>query len=193
MGAAEELNEKIVAQGNKVRDLKASKAEKIAIKAEVDVLLSLKAEFKQACGMDWKPGMTLPTAVEKENKAPSGGAIEYSGGGLTPEQAKDFENATTEALDMSIKNCGDLIRKLKQDKADKDTIQKEVKVLLLLKDLYKKKSGQDWKPPESSASGKESSKKEKKQEEKEKAEGYNTTLSLLSQHSILPFLYCLLF
>ena len=52
----EELNDKIVAQGNKVRDLKAAKADKAAVKAEVDALLALKTEFKAAFGSEWKPG-----------------------------------------------------------------------------------------------------------------------------------------
>ena len=52
----EELNDKIAAQGNKVRDLKAAKADKAAVKAEVDALLALKAEFKSAFGSEWKPG-----------------------------------------------------------------------------------------------------------------------------------------
>ena len=52
----EELNDKIAAQGNKVRDLKAAKADKAAVKAEVDALLALKAEFKSTFGSEWKPG-----------------------------------------------------------------------------------------------------------------------------------------
>jgi bifunctional glutamyl/prolyl-tRNA synthetase len=42
-------------QGNKVRDLKTSKADKSAIDAEVKSLLSLKAEYKTITGTDWKP------------------------------------------------------------------------------------------------------------------------------------------
>ena len=48
---------------------------------------------------------------------------------------------------MKITSVGDLIRKLKAEKASKDAIDTEVKVLLSLKDLFKKKTGQDWKPP----------------------------------------------
>ena len=47
---------------------------------------------------------------------------------------------------MKIKNCGDLIRKLKGEKVDKSQIQLEVNVLLKLKDAFKKRTGQDWKP-----------------------------------------------
>ena len=51
---ADAVNEKIVAQGNKVRELKGAKAEKAEIKAAVDVLLSLKAEYKSLAGMDFE-------------------------------------------------------------------------------------------------------------------------------------------
>jgi hypothetical protein len=39
-----------------------------------------------------------------------------------------------------------LIRRLKLEKAEKEIIDGEVKVLLLLKNLYKEKTGQEWKP-----------------------------------------------
>lgn len=61
--SGEDKNKEIVAQGNKIRELKASKADKGTIKAEVDVLLKLKAEFKSITGKDWKP--------ETEGKAAS--------------------------------------------------------------------------------------------------------------------------
>ena len=47
---ADAVNEKIVAQGNQVRELKAAKAGKPEIKAAVDVLLALKAEYKSLAG-----------------------------------------------------------------------------------------------------------------------------------------------
>jgi hypothetical protein len=50
---------------------------------------------------------------------------------------------------MNITSCGDYIRKIKAEKASKDQIQTEVKVLLVLKNLYKSKTGQDWKPASS--------------------------------------------
>lgn len=48
--SAAELNQKIIDQGNKIRDLKAAKADKNAIKTEVDTLLALKGEFKKVFG-----------------------------------------------------------------------------------------------------------------------------------------------
>merc|ERR1719193_1971032 len=53
-----ELNLKIVAQGDKVRSMKESKAAKSAIAEEVKVLLELKQKFKNATGCEWKPEAT---------------------------------------------------------------------------------------------------------------------------------------
>ena len=50
MSAADAVNDKIVAQGNKVRELKGAKADKAEVKAAVDVLLALKAEYKSLSG-----------------------------------------------------------------------------------------------------------------------------------------------
>ena len=47
--------------------------------------------------------------------------------------------------DQKIRVCGDLVRKLKSEKAEKSVVDAEVKVLLVLKDLFKAKSGgQVW-------------------------------------------------
>ena len=54
------LNEAIIAQGNKVRDLKVAKADKAVIDCEVKDLLSLKTKYKSVTGQDWKPGTTPP-------------------------------------------------------------------------------------------------------------------------------------
>ena len=57
---------------------------------------------------------------------------------------------------------------MKQEKATKDIIDREVAVLSLLKELYKKKTGADWKPKSAEPP------KEKKEEAKpavEKADG----------------------
>ena len=50
-----EVDGKIKAQGDKVRQLKTDKAEKAEIEAAVKTLLELKAEYKAATGKDWKP------------------------------------------------------------------------------------------------------------------------------------------
>lgn len=51
-GVAQALNEKIAAQGNSVRDLKAQKADKSKIDEAVKGLLALKAEYKEATGQE---------------------------------------------------------------------------------------------------------------------------------------------
>ncbi|CAK8692627.1 unnamed protein product [Clavelina lepadiformis] len=50
-----DLYEKVTAQGDTVRKLKSEKASKEKVEAAVKVLLSLKAEYKQATGTDYKP------------------------------------------------------------------------------------------------------------------------------------------
>ena len=65
------INTKIVAQGDKIRELKAQKAEKSVVTAEVNVLLALKGEYKKATGQEWKPGCVPPAAAAA---APSTGA-----------------------------------------------------------------------------------------------------------------------
>merc|ERR1712141_918871 len=45
-----QLNDDIIAQGNKVRQLKTEKADEVAIKTAVDTLLGLKAKFKKVVG-----------------------------------------------------------------------------------------------------------------------------------------------
>jgi len=116
-----EIDAKINEQGNKIRELKAAKSEKALIEPEVKLLLGLKAEFKEATGIDWKPGVTLPNT----------------------------ENAPTnksDEIDNKIKEQGDRIRKMKDAKASKADIEPQVKILLNLKSEFKEATGKDWKP-----------------------------------------------
>jgi bifunctional glutamyl/prolyl-tRNA synthetase len=78
-------------------------------------------------------------------------------------------NTSAEALNTNIISCGDYIRKIKAEKASKDQILSEVKVLKLLKDMYKSKTGQDWQP----SGGQEAAKPKAvaKKQPVEKAEG----------------------
>lgn len=159
---ADAVNEKIVAQGDKIRDLKSKKADKAAVKAEVDVLLALKAEFKSLAGKDWKPAATAaatPSPGKKEQPQKCG--IIGGGGALTDADKENLSSAAAADLDMRICNCGDRIRKLKSEKAD---VSEDVKTLLFLKGLYRQKAGQDWQPPEKRISD-DNNKKKKKQEE----------------------------
>ncbi|XP_058055585.1 bifunctional glutamate/proline--tRNA ligase [Anopheles bellator] len=127
-----ELNDKIVSQGDLVRELKAKKAPKVDIDAAVKELLALKAQYKQATGgHEWKPGCVPPPV-------PAGVA-----------------STTNEAilLEQKIATQGEKIRALKGRKADKATVDAEVSVLLKLKADYKSATGKDWKPAVAAVSG----------------------------------------
>merc|ERR1712062_233278 len=50
-------------------------------------------------------------------------------------------------LGAKVEAQGDLVRKLKADKADKAKVDEAVKQLLALKADYKAATGNDWKPP----------------------------------------------
>ncbi|KAJ8925847.1 hypothetical protein NQ315_009699 [Exocentrus adspersus] len=117
--------QKISAQGEKVRDLKAKKANKAAIDPEVQALLSLKAEYKALTGKDWKPG-AVPSASANQV--------------VTPVPVDE------NTLLQKIAAQGDKVRDVKAKKADKATIDAEVKVLLALKADYKTVTGKEWKP-----------------------------------------------
>ncbi|XP_037079288.1 bifunctional glutamate/proline--tRNA ligase-like, partial [Pollicipes pollicipes] len=123
--SASQLHERIAAQGDKVRQLKTDKADKVAVDAEVKTLLALKAEFKAAAGQDWKPGMKIPDAAAA----------------TVPADANAASN-----LAQKIAAQGDKVRQLKTDKADKVAVEAEVKTLLALKAEFKAATGQDWKP-----------------------------------------------
>jgi len=117
-----EIDAKIKAQGDKIRELKAAKSAKDVIDPEVKILLALKAEFKTATGIDWKPGVTVPGAAN-------------TGSGKADE------------IEVKIKSQGDKVRELKSAKAEKSAIDEAVKILLALKSEYKEATGKDWKPP----------------------------------------------
>uniref|UniRef100_A0A8D8TL22 Bifunctional glutamate/proline--tRNA ligase n=1 Tax=Cacopsylla melanoneura TaxID=428564 RepID=A0A8D8TL22_9HEMI len=123
---AVDLNEKIKAQGEKVRKLKAEKADKAAITAEVSALLSLKTEFKSVTGKDWTPD-AAPTGKPATTTPPA-------------------SDVNADELNKKITEQGDKIRKLKGEKADKATITAEVTALLSLKTEYKSVTGKDWSP-----------------------------------------------
>ncbi|KAG5332324.1 SYEP ligase, partial [Acromyrmex heyeri] len=125
---AEKISEEIKKQGDKVRNLKSSKADKSIIDQEVKVLLSLKSDYKNATGQDWKPDDSKVVSIESKIKP------------------GNQEISKAEKISEEIKKQGDKIRNLKSSKADKSIIDQEVKVLLSLKSDYKNTTGQDWKP-----------------------------------------------
>ncbi|XP_069699060.1 bifunctional glutamate/proline--tRNA ligase [Periplaneta americana] len=121
---ATKLNEQIQQQGDVVRKLKSEKAAKEAIDAEVKKLLLLKSEFKNVTGTEWKPGVSVSSVTS------SGKVSETS----------------AETLNTKIAQQGDKVRQLKSQKAPKETIDAEVKILLSLKSEFKSVTGIDWKP-----------------------------------------------
>jgi len=116
-----DIDAKIKAQGDKIRELKTAKSGKDVIDPEVKILLALKADFKAATGIDWKPGVEVPGAA---SSSASLGAD----------------------IDGKIKAQGDAVRKLKSAKADKAEVDAAVKLLLQLKADFKAATGNDWKP-----------------------------------------------
>lgn len=67
---ATQLSDKIAQQGATVRDLKAQKADKSKVDAEVKILLALKGQYKELTGQEWKPADGPATAAAPRSKAP---------------------------------------------------------------------------------------------------------------------------
>ncbi|XP_046652863.1 bifunctional glutamate/proline--tRNA ligase-like isoform X1 [Daphnia pulicaria] len=119
------LHEQVQTQGEKVRDLKANKADKTQIDTAVKELLALKSKFKLATGMEWKADSAIPSQVEKQD---------------------NDSTLNVDKLDAAIKACGDQVRDLKAKKADKGEIDAAVKELLSLKASFKSSFGVEWGP-----------------------------------------------
>ncbi|KAM9273152.1 bifunctional glutamate/proline--tRNA ligase isoform 6-T6 [Cariama cristata] len=119
---------KVSAQGDIVRDLKAKKAAKEDIDKAVKQLLALKAEYKEKTGQEYKPGNPPVSVTEQSSKLEISGTLD------------------NKALYDKVAEQGELVRKLKTEKAPKDEIDEAVKLLLSLKADYKEKTGQDYKP-----------------------------------------------
>lgn len=134
-GVVVDLLNKIAAQGDQIRQLKASKADKTVIDPAVKLLLALKADYKSLTGQEWKPGTTAPSAATSS-------PVKTDVIDLTNE----CSSAGVAGILGKIKDQGDKIRKLKSEKANKATIDPEVKALLALKAEYKNLTGKDWTP-----------------------------------------------
>ncbi|XP_077096243.1 bifunctional glutamate/proline--tRNA ligase [Siphateles boraxobius] len=123
---------RVAEQGEVVRKLKAEKAPKEQVDAAVKQLLAVKAEFKQLTGQDYKPGLAPPTSSPPQ-PAPSS----------DPAPSPDSSPA---AIYGHVSEQGELVRKLKAEKASKEQVDAAVKQLLALKAEYKQVTGQDYKP-----------------------------------------------
>ncbi|KAK5648583.1 hypothetical protein RI129_003475 [Pyrocoelia pectoralis] len=119
----QQLNDEIIAQGDAVRSLKSQKAAKTEVDAAVQILLHLKAEYKELTSTEWKPGCVPPNSEK---------AVANS--------------ANINDLSVQISAQGDKVRTLKSQKASKDIVDIEVKQLLNLKNSYKQITGTNWTP-----------------------------------------------
>ncbi|XP_033626756.1 bifunctional glutamate/proline--tRNA ligase-like [Asterias rubens] len=122
------LINQITAQGDEVRKLKAEEASKETVTAAVKILLSLKADYKAQTGTDYKPPASGASKVEKKEPV-----------------------TDTTALVGKITVQGDKVRQLKTDKAHKEAVDAEGKILRSLKAQYKKETGSNYKPPAADA------------------------------------------
>nr|XP_014425261.1 bifunctional glutamate/proline--tRNA ligase isoform X3 [Pelodiscus sinensis] len=122
---------RVVAQGDVVRDLKAKKASKEDIDAAVKQLLALKVDYKEKTGQEYKPGNPPAAAVAVSNVS----SVSETSSIL---ESKDLYDKVAEQ--------GEVVRKLKAEKASKDQISAAVKVLLNLKADYKQQTGQEYQP-----------------------------------------------
>merc|ERR1712192_152810 len=158
MGA--EIEAKIVAQGDKIRELKTAKAAKDAIQPEVATLLALKAEYKAATGADWKPPAAPSKAAPAKAPAKAASPPKVEGPALS---------GAAKELDAKVAAAGEKVRALNTAKAEKAEVDEAVKVLLALKADFKAAAGFDWKPAGAGAGEqkKEKGGKGNKQEEKE--------------------------
>uniref|UniRef100_A0A8C3T7J9 Bifunctional glutamate/proline--tRNA ligase n=1 Tax=Chelydra serpentina TaxID=8475 RepID=A0A8C3T7J9_CHESE len=123
---------RVSAQGDMVRDLKGKKAAKEDIDAAVKQLLALKVEYKEKTGQEYKPG-----------NPPAAAAVAVPNVSSTPQTSSSLDS---KFLYDKIVEQGEVVRKLKAEKAPKDKVDEAVKLLLSLKAEYKEKTGQDYKP-----------------------------------------------
>ncbi|XP_012582375.1 PREDICTED: bifunctional glutamate/proline--tRNA ligase isoform X2 [Condylura cristata] len=145
------LYDEVAAQGEVVRKLKAEKAPKAKVSEAVECLLSLKAQYKEKTGKDYIPGQppvsqTPPSSLTNNNSKPVGPE--------TPEAKVLFDKVASQ---------GEVVRKLKAEKASKDQVDTAVQELLQLKSQYKSLTGVEYKPV--SATGTEDKDKKKKEKE----------------------------
>uniref|UniRef100_A0A8C0ERS0 Bifunctional glutamate/proline--tRNA ligase n=1 Tax=Bubo bubo TaxID=30461 RepID=A0A8C0ERS0_BUBBB len=140
---------RVSAQGDIVRDLKAKKAAKEDIDKAVKQLLALKAEYKEKTGQEYKPGNPPVSVAEQSSKLETSGTLD------------------SKALYDKVAEQGEVVRKLKAEKAPK-VIDAAVKELLQLKAQYKTVAGVDYKPVSASGADDKDKKKKEKENKSEK-------------------------
>ncbi|XP_050354067.1 bifunctional glutamate/proline--tRNA ligase [Nymphalis io] len=143
---AETINKDIIEQGDLVRSLKASKAEKAKIDEAVKALLNLKANYKAATGQDWKPGAAPATTDATTKEANKAAAVQDKKPKSQTPVSQESDDSKVALLLVQIAAQGDKVRRIKAEKADKGVIDVEVKNLLNLKAQFKAITGTDWTP-----------------------------------------------
>ncbi|XP_066559090.1 bifunctional glutamate/proline--tRNA ligase isoform X2 [Amia ocellicauda] len=156
--------ERVSQQGELVRKLKAEKAPKDQVDAAVKELLALKAQFKQLTGQDYKPGMAPPSpAPAQSNPAPQKS---------TPAPSQPSSTPEVQALFAEVSQQGELVRRLKAEKASKDQVDGAVKSLLDLKSRYRTLTGEEYRPAGTPpAQDKKKKEKENKSEKQQSGAG----------------------
>lgn len=172
-GQVSDLNEKIILQGDTVRNLKTQKAAKCDVDAAVKILLDLKAEYKKASGQDWKPpAAAAPVQVKAAPAQAKAAPAQAKAAPVKAQNKENMEPSNKEELTKKVNEQGDVVRQLKTDKASKEAIDAAVAVLKQLKEDYKKATGEDFpvagRQPQA-AKPKEAPKEKKKPEPKKPA------------------------
>ncbi|XP_051797807.1 bifunctional glutamate/proline--tRNA ligase isoform X2 [Acanthochromis polyacanthus] len=155
--AATGLYEKVAEQGEVVRKLKTDKAPKDQVDAAVKELLALKAEYKQQTGQDYKPGLQAPASPAPTQASTA--------------SAKSSSSPQDQDLFSQVAQQGELVRKLKSEKAPKDQVDEAVKTLLDLKSTYKTLTGEDYKPVTAAGAAGGEDKNRKERENKSEKQG----------------------
>eukprot|EP00066_Takifugu_rubripes_P018570 XP_011607836.1 PREDICTED: bifunctional glutamate/proline--tRNA ligase isoform X1 [Takifugu rubripes] len=145
------LYERVAQQGENVRKLKSEKAPKDQVDAAVKQLLALKVEYKQLTGQEYKPGVAPAQKT------------------TTPVQNSPAPAATD--LYEKVAAQGELVRKLKAQKAPKDQVDEAVKTLLDLKNKYKSLTGAEYKPVAAAGGGEPKNHKERENKAEKKQGG----------------------
>uniref|UniRef100_A0A669ELB3 Bifunctional glutamate/proline--tRNA ligase n=1 Tax=Oreochromis niloticus TaxID=8128 RepID=A0A669ELB3_ORENI len=153
------LYERVAQQGEVVRKLKSEKAPKDQVDAAVKQLLALKAEYKQNTGKDYKPGLQAPASPAQTQSQTN--------------SASTQSNSSPQAQELfsQVSQQGELVRKLKSEKAPKDQVDEAVKTLLDLKSKYKTLTGQDYKPVAAAGGTGGEDKNRKEKENKSEKQG----------------------
>jgi len=122
--AAARLEKEVAAQADKVRDIKAAKADKNTISSEVEKLLELKKQLSLAQGVD-------PAPDSKKGKNKSHQEISCNASPVTASVTSDLP--TVAMLEEQVSDQGKVVRELKSGQGNPDEIKTAVNKLLDLK------------------------------------------------------------